>query len=148
LLCYFLFVLLRTLCSLRSYLFAPVVFKQIVNPFWPLAHNFSVACEFLPLQTLALVCSLQFAGSGGRPDVAAPVVCYHYIYSSFNFSFGLFVCIVAGTHPGHTLELLDQKAQGLLVQIVLKQLSLEHAHMVFGEMPVRTETVLRSDICH
>jgi hypothetical protein len=45
------------------------------------------------------------------------------------------VWIVTGTHPGYTLELPDQKARGLLVQIVLKRLSPEHAHKVFGEMP-------------
>jgi hypothetical protein len=55
------------------------------------------------------------------------------------------VWIVAGIRPAHTLELPDQKARGLLVQIVLKRLSPEHAHKMFSEMPVRTETVLQSN---
>jgi hypothetical protein len=148
LLCCFLFVLLRTLCSLRSYLFAPVVFKQIVNPFWLLAHNFSVACESLPQQTLALVCSLQFVESGGRAQTLPLQWSAATIFIQVSiFSFGSVVWIVAETHPGHTLELLDQKARGLLVQIVLKRLSPEHAHNVFGEIPVRIETVLRSNFC-
>jgi hypothetical protein len=57
---------------------------------------------------------------------------------SFDFSFGSVVWIVAGTHPSHTLELPDQRSRGLLVQIVLKRLSPEHAHQLFGEIPVRT----------
>jgi hypothetical protein len=39
---------------------------------------------------------------------------------------------------GVVLELPDQKAQGFLVLIVLKQLFLEHACKVFSEMPVKT----------
>jgi hypothetical protein len=49
----------------------------------------------------------------------------------------LCVWIVAGTHPGLTLELPDQKAQGFLDSIVLKWLFPEHARKVFGEMHVR-----------
>jgi hypothetical protein len=41
------------------------------------------------------------------------------VYSSFDFSSGLFVWIVAGTHPGLSLELPDQKTRGFLVQIAL-----------------------------
>jgi hypothetical protein len=48
------------------------------------------------------------------------------------------VWIGAGTHPGNTFELSDQKARGFLVPIVLKWLFPEHALNVFGEIPVRT----------
>jgi hypothetical protein len=41
------------------------------------------------------------------------------VYSSFDFSSGLFVWIVAVTHPDLSFELPDQKTQGLLVQIAL-----------------------------
>jgi hypothetical protein len=38
---------------------------------------------------------------------------------------------------GVVLELPDQKAQGFLVPIALKQLFPEHVHKVFGQIPVR-----------
>jgi hypothetical protein len=45
--------------------------------------------------------------------------------------------IVAGGSRS-VLESPDQKTQGCIVEIALKRQSLEHVHMVFGEMPVRT----------
>jgi hypothetical protein len=48
------------------------------------------------------------------------------------------VWIFAGTRPGLTLELPDRKARGFLVPFAFKRLYPEHAHKVFGEMPVRT----------
>jgi hypothetical protein len=81
----------------------------------------------LPLSQFSSVVVLQFAHRC-RPE-SAP---------SHFFNLCLFcVWIVAGTHPGLTLELLDRKARGFLALIVLKRLFPEHAHKVFGEMPVR-----------
>jgi hypothetical protein len=39
---------------------------------------------------------------------------------------------------GRLLELLDQKAQVFFVLIALTRWFSEHAHKVFGEIPVRT----------
>jgi hypothetical protein len=81
----------------------------------------------LPLSQFSSIVVLQFA-CRCRPE-SAP--------SRF-FDPCLFcVWIVAETHSGLTLELSDQKARGFLTSIVLKRLFFEHAHKVFGEMPVR-----------
>jgi hypothetical protein len=56
------------------------------------------------------------------------------------------VWIVAGSRFGYALELPDQKAQGFLVLIVLKQLFLEHIRKVFCEISVRIWIEFLSDL--
>jgi hypothetical protein len=62
-------------------------------------------------------------------------LCGGYCFIDFIF---LIDCGLLQVKPGCVLELPDQKARGFLVLIALNRLFLEHAHKVFGEMPVRT----------
>jgi hypothetical protein len=63
---------------------------------------------------------------------------FEFFFSEISIFCSWCVWIIAGTHPGHTLELLDRKAQSFLVSITVKRLFLKHVHKVFGEMLVRT----------
>jgi hypothetical protein len=56
----------------------------------------------------------------------------------FGANFCGVVCESLQEQAGVILELPDQKARGFLVLIAFKRLFSEHAHKMFGEMPVRT----------
>jgi hypothetical protein len=106
-------------CSLD--LFAVLLFKSPVRR--------PVSCSVLPVVESSLRLSLNSSG----------FICCVLLLNNFRWRY--FACVACGLLQGEAgiiVELPDQKARGFLVQIALTQWFLEHAHKVFGEMPVRT----------